>query len=1225
MCISVRDSDGDEWRPYSGMAFTRMGGSYAEASATVTDEDGCFIIHQNETVTFPEVGRATDNPHIQYKIFEFKDDKYGQIYPPVENADGIAVGEPQTPIIGTMHGEEVSTMIVNGEEGVLILDKEYIAANTAGASLAEKSIAQDYLENLRTIDSARQAERLKLTLEVEYEQGEGTVWERWPAQTAEVMTIDLLDDNLGVSYTDEYDEEQVYGVTDIEWQMGTTMYVEPWTQIVINDLEEGLDPTKTWTGRYRVYEDVRDRHKLYTTDEKRIDPNGGFIEINAQTARITDSRESRPVAVLTNEIKGIVPKSVIRKRMLSGSSEITENSALVFKLEVPNGSAWVPAEGIPYMIGTFDARSAEDGAHESGVHYLDDTVLSDGYQYTNADGRIVVQKKNLRNAENGKYIFPRIIFPENSVKPSYDNPSAGDLRISEVLEDAYSSEEWGRFIRLESDEASSQNNHISTYTFVNGNREAKIEVKKLIVNEEHPDMGAVFSFEVRQLTSDADEENITASSGIIARRVPYNIYELDSFGNEVKVNSSTLYTGNDGIIRLKHGQTARLDVVDETRWTVHEIVASGYTLNDMYIDGFAVNGEKLGDNLAVLQANAAVLPDRLEAISQMPCFGVYDVISPEDLLGTVVYTNGARADVPKGELIITGAKLVRKISGEETDYSNGTIENRYGTLQIKPGTENVKNIEVRDGKVYVMGGAQGVVSNGIVKISAEYTVNGTKLTSTVEKPLARSASLGPHSSYNPAFDDSYKAISCAALNYNDAPLYEVTGEGISETPIRWSGQNYIPNGKVIEDGDLIIPPYIADEAGNYYVVRKIGSWKNDTYQGGFFGVMKSESGRIVLPDTLMAIERQAFSRCAFSGEIKFPPLLRLIGSSAFDFTAGDYTVVFNDGLEEICNQAFQNAMGLKGDIILPDSLKKISGRENFRYTIGGSTSGLTGRLRLPENEEFTQIPASAFYNCRFTGTIDIPEQITYIGGNAFCNCKFTGELVIPENVTYLGGSAFENNKLSSLVFNTDYLSYMGRRTFAENRSLNCDIVLPKRIDDMDINYGGENFRNIGGGTITFWTEGFNEIASSMFSGTNLTGDLTIPEVIEVFHGIRGSSFNGTLTVDCDPNLIGSEYFSNGNFTAVVIGANCPAGKEHTVTLSRYANDSVRGFADSSKNTYNNVRTLTLGKKVGNIEGDSLKGLKNLTTVYADTSLQGRIPDGAFYNRSNITIIYQDIP
>lgn len=133
-------------------------------------------------------------------------------------------------------------------------------------------------------------------------------------------------------------------------------------------------------------------------------------------------------------------------------------------------------------------------------------------------------------------------------------------------------------------------------------------------------------------------------------------------------------------------------------------------------------------------------------------------------------------------------------------------------------------------------------------------------------------------------------------------------------------------------------------------MKRIRAW---TFCNGFTGTLS-------IPEGVEVIERLCFQSCGFVGELKLPSTLRQIDDGAFSRT-NISSVIFNDALLAIGNNAFQDCSRLSGKIVLPPNLALI--------------------------EEYT------FGNCQMLDEVIIPKGITRIKGGAFQNCYNLSSIV----------------------------------------------------------------------------------------------------------------------------------------------------------------------------------------------------------------------------------------
>lgn len=1178
MRIEIKDESG-EFVPLINTPFIRSGGRYDstvgdKAIDTRTDHDGEFYVHDGERITFPDIAKIG----AEYRVFEFKDEQFIQVFPAVENQDLLADGDLQDPYTGKVEADGGFATFVNGTKDVLIIGKEYDVS-----PLDEGGIGQAYVELLRTVDSFfREREAVTLTLEAEYLDGGKTVWELWPAKDVENMMLsDILD----------------HSVSTFTWKAGESLRVLPWQQIIISDLVEGLRETdsRKWTGRYRLSERVADRQKLYRAEASGLmERPGTFITIDAESPSLTYDQEEHPVAILKNIVKGIVPKSVIRKRMAGGSGDIPTGAQLIFEVQQFDGASWRPAKDVPYILGTYDSRSAVLGDASAGL--LPEQLSDDRIFKTDTNGRITVVKEDRGDDVNGRFVFPQIEFPETLVRIDPQSPEAGDYRIVEIIDPQDSkSAAWGRLASFETLGTATH----PTETFVNANKPAKIEIQKFVLplDKNGKDTDTVFRFELRQIPGPIAQEGPTdeqIARATIGKNVTYSVYERDEHGNKILIARDRT-TGEDGVITLKDTQWAELNVQDSTSWTVRELVnaidGGVYDLKTLEVTG---NGEKKNENLAVLNAKGLNQPDYIVASAKRPAVETEQTLTVDDFISSVVMTDETVKDLLKDfddELELLSLTLYRdgvRQGNDITPAADGSLT--VPSLSADALYKNSYSVKVR--------------------LCAKETLDkdGVQLNTEVELPIAIPATITKSNDLGTKEGNYYR------LNFKK---YELREYGAS-SPLGWSGADKNISDTNTITCDVNIPPFITAQDGKLYVVKQISeSAFSDGWNRPY---IKNAALSLTLPDTLEYIRNSAFSGSVFSGNLVFPASLKSIGSSAFGSIpeTANITLAFNEGLEYIGSQAFNNSKGIRGDLYLPNSLKQMDGNQTFK------SSGIDGILHLSENPEFTTIPVSAFEGVFFTNeTLVIPANIKRIESSSLKNGHYKNIVFEGDTIDYIGDYAFKDTGyFMSVTFPKEVTEYVGERLFDQQDARN-DRVWNKE-------------------TITLWESGYNTIPHWFAREGRFVGDLIIPECITKFSVVKengnlttgafvGNRFDGTLTVKCDPNIMPSETFDADQFVTVKLGVDRSAGSEkltltNTDTITEEGYTLTPAFSTAVRNSWRKVTTLYLGAGIEAVESGALEGFNNSSLiVYADTSLEGRIAADAFGTGRIVTIIYQDIP
>ena len=172
-------------------------------------------------------------------------------------------------------------------------------------------------------------------------------------------------------------------------------------------------------------------------------------------------------------------------------------------------------------------------------------------------------------------------------------------------------------------------------------------------------------------------------------------------------------------------------------------------------------------------------------------------------------------------------------------------------------------------------------------------------------------------------------------------------------------------------------------------------------------------GKIVIPDSVRRIGRDAFKGCIGLTSIEIPDNVIEISDFAFKGCTGLNSLTVGKNNQYYCGEnnciltkdKTSLIVGCKNSII-PDGITKI-GKAAF--------DGCTGLISLKIPDSVTEIGELAFYECTGLASIEIPDRVTVIGRLAFDGCTGLTSIVIPDSVTEIGDSAFAyNTGLTSL-------------------------------------------------------------------------------------------------------------------------------------------------------------------------------------------------------------------
>ena len=118
------------------------------------------------------------------------------------------------------------------------------------------------------------------------------------------------------------------------------------------------------------------------------------------------------------------------------------------------------------------------------------------------------------------------------------------------------------------------------------------------------------------------------------------------------------------------------------------------------------------------------------------------------------------------------------------------------------------------------------------------------------------------------------------------------------------------------------------------------------------------------------------------------------------YSSSIHTLVLDEGITHIGNNAFYQIGSMIGDLIIPNSVESIGDYAFY------NCYGIKGSLKL--SDSLKTIGKYAFFNCKFTGELIIPDCVEDIDEYAFSKCDgFDGNLIIGSGTKTIGKYAFQ--------------------------------------------------------------------------------------------------------------------------------------------------------------------------------------------------------------------------
>lgn len=257
--------------------------------------------------------------------------------------------------------------------------------------------------------------------------------------------------------------------------------------------------------------------------------------------------------------------------------------------------------------------------------------------------------------------------------------------------------------------------------------------------------------------------------------------------------------------------------------------------------------------------------------------------------------------------------------------------------------------------------------------------------------------------------------------------------------------------------------------------------------------------RIILPDEVRRIESCAFLYAANLEEINIPSELEYLGDCAFADCDSLKTspLVFPEGFEELDMLAFSNCKNLKGQVVLPSTIKYIrdaafssSRITSINFPEGlreiGQCAFLACRLKevwipnschlekwmhfklnfelekmhLPDGLE--EIPNHLACACLKLREVNIPSTVKTIGYGAFDRCVSLERVDLPDGLTVIDDKSLKDcHSLEELVFPAT-LEYLGEEccvSLINLKRIYCMAPEPPLCTDSRLNPGTTPFGN----------------------------------------------------------------------------------------------------------------------------------------------------------------------
>lgn len=297
-----------------------------------------------------------------------------------------------------------------------------------------------------------------------------------------------------------------------------------------------------------------------------------------------------------------------------------------------------------------------------------------------------------------------------------------------------------------------------------------------------------------------------------------------------------------------------------------------------------------------------------------------------------------------------------------------------GTAEITPSAAAGKGgfLKTAAFKITVAVAAAAIVGGGIVAaviVSGNNKPQTVQTSQTFDKDSSNTVQTSQTSNNDNTNSDNTESGADTSDNTESSTESEAPHDPADDYEYVINNSGVILTKYTGTDREIIIPDTIEGKP-----VVRIGNTVNgeDT-----FGTFQNNFGivSIVIPDSVTAIDDNAFSSCKKLSEITIPDSVLKIGSSAFHSCEALKSISIPKSVTQMGSSVFSECTRLT-NVVLSDSI--------------------------------TKIDDNTFSDCVVLKSIDIPGSVTEIGMEAFSGCTELAEINIPDSVINIHQRAFDN-------------------------------------------------------------------------------------------------------------------------------------------------------------------------------------------------------------------------
>ena len=204
--------------------------------------------------------------------------------------------------------------------------------------------------------------------------------------------------------------------------------------------------------------------------------------------------------------------------------------------------------------------------------------------------------------------------------------------------------------------------------------------------------------------------------------------------------------------------------------------------------------------------------------------------------------------------------------------------------------------------------------------------------------------------------------------------------------------------------------------------------------------------KVIMQEGITAVGEGAFSNMASLTEIVFPVSLRIIGSNVLTGTNVEKITLASNFNKQIRYLFGNNIANVPASLV---KIKYANGCTDINKVMWNvdKVKNEGDPVVLELADDWTSVPASAFYGCNGLVSLIIPEGVQYIYDQAFQNCQYLEKVVLPTTLIQVYNYGFNNCiRLSDVNFEEALsLLRLDYQSFSDCDSL-VEVTLPDNFD-----------------------------------------------------------------------------------------------------------------------------------------------------------------------------------